>query len=70
MLKSRYGGLKGRISGMKSAASSALESLDTFSQAFMEADAWLSQRLHQASQFQITSANSQEVLALMDKLTE
>lgn len=53
---------------MKSTASSSLRRLDTFSNAFMEADAWLTQRLNQIPQLQLSSVDSQEILALTKKL--
>ncbi|CDS39395.1 Spectrin alpha actinin [Echinococcus multilocularis] len=60
--------LKSRIFSMQSTAASSLRSLEDFSNAFMEADAWLTQRLNQISQLQLSSVDPQEILALTKKL--
>ncbi|VDM16562.1 unnamed protein product [Hydatigera taeniaeformis] len=60
--------LKGRACSMKSASTSSLRRLETFANAFTEANAWLTQRLNQITQLQLTSVNCQEIHSLRKKL--
>lgn len=67
-LRSRCDKLKKQVAGMHSAASNALERLETFNRAYEEADAWITQRLGQVAQIQLESADPQEILALKSKV--